>query len=59
MDADCITRFSAQMQEEGYITDAEVKALDKKQKEIVKDAVKFAEDSPWPPMDELTNHVYA
>ena len=59
MDADCISGFVAQMIEADYITEDAYKALDKEQKAIVKDAVKFAEDSPWPPMDELTNHVYA
>ena len=59
MDKDCINSFVSQMQEEAYINEDEFKALDKEAKAIIKDAVKFAEDSPWPPLDELTNHVYA
>jgi len=59
MDKDCINSFVAQMQDAGYISEDEYKVMDKEAKAIVKDAVKFAEDSPWPPLDELTNHVYA
>ena len=59
MDDDCISRFAGQMIEAGYITDEEYKALDKEMKAEIKDAVEFAKNSPWPPLDELTNHVYA
>ncbi|MCM8536010.1 MAG: pyruvate dehydrogenase (acetyl-transferring) E1 component subunit alpha [Lentisphaeraceae bacterium] len=59
MDQDCINRFSAQMQELGWIDEDAYKALDKEVKAEIKDAVKFAEDSPWPPLDEVATHVLA
>jgi pyruvate dehydrogenase E1 component alpha subunit len=59
MDRDCINQFNTQMQELKWIDDAGFKAMDKKIKEIVKDAVEFAEDSPWPPLEEVSNHVFA
>ena len=59
MDNDCIAKFSAQMQEQGWITEQDYKASDKKMKDVVKDAVKFAEESPWPPIEEATQHVFA
>ncbi len=59
MEKDCIARFSAQMQEQGWITEDAYKALDDKVKDIIKDAVTFAEESPWPPLEEATQHVFA
>ena len=59
MDQDCINRFFAGMQELGWIDEEAYKALDKEVKAEVKDAVKFAEDSPWPPLDEVATHVLA
>lgn len=59
MDRDCINQFNVQMQDLKWIDDAGFKAMDKKIKEIVKDAVEFAEDSPWPPLEEVSNHVFA
>jgi pyruvate dehydrogenase E1 component alpha subunit len=59
MERDCINRFFGQMKEQGWITDAAYKTLDTAIKEEIKDAVKFAEESPWPPLDEVSNHVFA
>lgn len=59
MDDDCITKFMVGMQDEGWITEDEYKELDKEVKAEIKDAVKFAEESPWPPLDETYKHVFA
>jgi pyruvate dehydrogenase E1 component alpha subunit len=56
---DPINSFYKSMEEQGWIDEAGYKALDKEMKAEVKDALDFAKESPWPPMDELTNHVYA
>lgn len=59
MDKDCINQFNTLMQKQGWINEDSYKELDKKIKAVVKDAVKFAEDSPWPPLEEVSNHVFA
>lgn len=59
MDKDPINKFFKDMEAEGWIDEAAFKALDKKMKDEIKDALEFAKNSPWPPMDELSNHVYA
>jgi pyruvate dehydrogenase E1 component alpha subunit len=59
MDKDCINQFNTLMQKQGWINEESYKELDKKIKAVVKDAVKFAEDSPWPPLEEVSNHVFA
>ena len=59
MEKDPINNFYNSMVEQGWIDEAGYKALDKEMKEEIKDALDFAKNSPWPPMDELTNHVYA
>jgi pyruvate dehydrogenase E1 component alpha subunit len=59
MDKDCITRFNAQMQEQGWMNEEIYKELNNKVKAVIKDALQFAEDSPWPPLDEVSKHVFA
>ncbi len=59
MEKDPINNFYKAMEAEDWIDEAGYKALDKEMKAEVKDALDFAKNSPWPPMDELTNHVYA
>ena len=34
--------------------DEEIKAIDDRISEVVEEAVKFAEESPWPDMSEVT-----
>ncbi len=59
VEKDPIGRFFQHMQKQGWIDDDGYKALEKKVKDIVTDSVQFAEESPWPPMDELAKHTYA
>ena len=59
MDKDCISRFNVQMQEQGWIDEKTYKEIDARVKEVIKDAVEFALDSPWPPLDEVSKHVFA
>jgi pyruvate dehydrogenase E1 component alpha subunit len=59
MDKDCINRFYSQMLEQSWIDEAGFKEIDSKIKDVVKDAVKFADESPWPPLDEVSKHVFA
>lgn len=42
----------------GMLTEAEYQAMDKEQKEIVLEAMKFAEDSPWPDPITLEEDVF-
>lgn len=41
-----------------WIADADIEAAEKKVKQIVEDAVKFAEESPYPDPSELYHDVY-
>jgi pyruvate dehydrogenase E1 component alpha subunit len=42
-----------------WITDAEIEAVEERVKAIVEESVKFAEESPFPPAEELYHDVYA
>jgi len=46
------------LQKNKWITDAEIEAFDEKIKAIVEEAVQFAEDSPYPEVEELYKDVY-
>jgi pyruvate dehydrogenase E1 component alpha subunit len=39
-------------------TEAELDAIDEKIKEIVAESVRFAEESPFPPADEVYKDIY-
>jgi pyruvate dehydrogenase E1 component alpha subunit len=56
---DAIERFKSISLEEGLITKADVVAIDKEVEATVEEAVRFAEESPEPEMDELYSNVYA
>jgi pyruvate dehydrogenase E1 component alpha subunit len=56
---DPITRLRAQLTREGKLTNEQFDRLDKQAKETVLAAVKFAEQSPQPPLDKLYNYTYA
>lgn len=45
--------------EEGIYTEADLEDLDKKAKQMVTDAVKFAEEAPYPAAEEAAYPVYA
>jgi pyruvate dehydrogenase E1 component alpha subunit len=55
---DPITRLRAQLTREGKLTHEEFDKMDKRAKEIALAAVKFAEESAEPPLDELYNYTY-
>jgi pyruvate dehydrogenase E1 component alpha subunit len=55
---DPIAAVSREMLESKLITEDELKNLNKKVKAYVQDAVDFAEESPEPPVEELTQHVF-
>jgi pyruvate dehydrogenase E1 component alpha subunit len=56
---DPITRLRAQLTREGKLTNEQFDLLDKRAKETVLTAVKFAEKSPQPPLDTLYDYTYA
>jgi pyruvate dehydrogenase E1 component alpha subunit len=55
---DPITRLRAQLTREGKLTNEEFDRIDKKAKETVMAAVKFAEQSPEPPLEKLYDYIY-
>jgi pyruvate dehydrogenase E1 component alpha subunit len=56
---DPITRLRAQLTREGKLTNEKFDELDKKAKQTALDAVKFAEQSPEPPLEKLYDYTYA
>jgi pyruvate dehydrogenase E1 component subunit alpha len=56
---DPIIRLRAQLTREGKLTNEQFDEIDKRAKETVLEAVKFAEKSPDPPLGELYDYVYA
>jgi pyruvate dehydrogenase E1 component alpha subunit len=56
---DPIKLFSATLKEEGLITDDQLAEMDRKIHAEVEEAVKFAEESPEPPAEDLYTNVYA
>src|SRR6201988_2045634 len=55
---DPITRLRAQLTREGKLTNEQFDLLDKRAKETVLAAVKFAEESPELPMEKVYDYVY-
>jgi pyruvate dehydrogenase E1 component alpha subunit len=55
---DSIETVAATILKNGWATEEELEAIDDKQKQIVADAVKFAEDSPFPDPSELFTDIY-
>ena len=56
---DPITRLRAQLTREGKLTNEQFDELDKKAKDTALAAVKFAEQSPEPPLEKLYDYTYA
>jgi pyruvate dehydrogenase E1 component alpha subunit len=56
---DPIKLFTASLREEGMLDDASLAVIEKRVREEVEHSVKFAEESPEPPSEELYSHVYA
>jgi pyruvate dehydrogenase E1 component alpha subunit len=55
---DPIIRLRAQLTREGKLTNEQFDHLDKRAKQTVLDAVKFAEESPQLPVEKLYDYVY-
>ena len=55
---DPIIRLRAQLTREGKLTNEQFDQLDKRAKQAVLDAVKFAEESPELPVEKLYDYVY-
>lgn len=58
-DQDPIGKVKSTILENGFATEAVLKAIDDKINLVVEESVKFAEESPWPADDELLKDVYA
>jgi pyruvate dehydrogenase E1 component alpha subunit len=56
---DPITRLRAQLTREGKLTNEQFDAMDKGAKETALASVKFAEESPEPPLEKLYDYTYA
>ncbi len=59
MAQDPILLLKARMEEAKLITEEQYKALDSELKEVVMQAVEFAETSPEPALDEMYTDIYA
>jgi pyruvate dehydrogenase E1 component alpha subunit len=55
---DPITRLRAQLTREGKLTNEQFDQMDKRAKETALASVKFAEDSPEPPLEDLYAYAY-
>ncbi len=56
---DPIEQVKATILEKKYASEDELNKIDKKVKDIVKEAVEFSEKSEWPAVDEVYKDVYA
>ena len=56
---DPIERIKADLIAEKWQTQADIDAIEEQVMDVVRDAVKFADESAEPPLSELTRHVYA
>ena len=55
---DPITQVKDVILEKGYATEEEIKAIDKRVKNLVSECEKFAEESDFPPKEQLYDMVY-
>ena len=56
---DCIKNFKDFLLKKGHITEKDYERMAEKAKNIISDAIKFADDSPWPDKSETYTDVYA
>jgi TPP-dependent pyruvate/acetoin dehydrogenase alpha subunit len=56
--SDPIVLLWDRMSRDGTITDAEYKEMDKEINQVIEEAVRFADASPEPPLEELLTDVY-
>jgi len=55
---DPLETFPKRLVEEGGVAQATLEAIDQRAREVVEDAVAFAEQTPFPPLESLYDHVY-
>jgi pyruvate dehydrogenase E1 component alpha subunit len=55
---DPIEYAKAQLLDDFKVPEADIEAINERVKAEVEEAVKFAEESPWPSADELLKDVY-
>ncbi len=55
---DPIELMAATLQKNGWMSEEEISALDKNIRAVVDEAVQFAEDSPYPEVEEMYKDVY-
>ena len=55
---DPITQVLAVIKEKEYATEDEIKAIDKRVKDLVSECEKFADESDYPPVKQLYDMVY-
>jgi pyruvate dehydrogenase E1 component subunit alpha len=58
-DRDPLPTFEARLVREGVLSAPERAAIDQRIEATIADAVRFAEESPWEELDQLTRFVYA
>lgn len=54
-----IRRFQSMLLKENIIAENQIEEIDKKMAKVIEDAVEFAENSPEPKIEDLTEYVYA
>ena len=55
---DCLVRMEAHIVDNGFATEAELRAIDEECQQAVTDATRFADESPFPDAEELLTDVY-
>ncbi len=56
---DPIPTFAAFLRSEGLLTDADLEAIEAAAAAEIEEAVAFAEEGEWEPIEDLTRDVYA
>ncbi|MUK87523.1 pyruvate dehydrogenase [Ornithinibacillus sp. L9] len=59
MRKDPIKRFKNDLMKAGFLTKEKAEKLQEEAKKVIEDAVKFADESPMPTLDDLLTDVYA
>jgi pyruvate dehydrogenase E1 component alpha subunit len=58
MKKDPIPRFETNLKKMGLLDDARIMAIHKEMEDRVDEAIRFAEESPWPDPSELLEDIY-
>jgi pyruvate dehydrogenase E1 component alpha subunit len=56
---DPITQILDVIKDQKYATEAQIEEIDQRVKDLVEECVKFAEESPYPEIQQLYDVVYA